>query len=414
MSAFFVVSSVFFMFPLLSPALGGVVVYPFLFYALAHGLRQRLRLASVPLVPAAALAALAVGLIDPVGTFRFAAFGLALLFLGLCARDARRFEFLLGLGAIHAVVVVVQLALVTAGFEIDFSEIFRGLYGGLLPATGQHIDYNAFSQFDIYVPRVAGLSREPAFASVLFTGLAFVAARLGRWRLFMLFALACLCTLSKIVFPLLAALALAWPADGRERRASAAAVAGHLALFAAVHLALIYAVRLNLDAVRLAMELDASFYHRLIGLHTFATQWDELSVLGNSIDRISQASIFQDYEFLADRRAFLDGSVVSKLAVDFGYLGLAAYAVAAACLARSWRHVLAIAVGGLFINGKVSPATVLLSWLLAGMHWRLPALLGVAPLPAGRLPRAARRSRRHLPALLRSPPPAAPTAPEPS
>lgn len=374
MSAFFVVAAVFFMFPLLSPALGGVVVYPFLLYGLWQGLRRRLALAAVPTLLAVAVATLVAGLVDAVGVLRLVAFALGVAFLHLCAGDPRRMRLLLALGAVHAAVVIVQLVLVTAGFEVDFSELFRRFYGDLLPATGMHIDYNAFSQFDLFVPRVAGLSREPAFASVLFIGLAFVAARTGRWRLLLLFTAALLCTLSKVAFPLLLALGLAWSAAGTGRRSglwNLASAAGRLAAFVGVHLALVYAVYLNLDAVELAMGLDASFYHRFIGLHTFATQWDELALLGNSYDRLAASSAFQDYEFLADRRAFLDGSVVSKLVVDFGYFSLAAYAVAVAGLSRSWWHAVSLALGGMFINLlSVSPATVLLFWLLSGMYLR--------------------------------------------
>lgn len=382
MSALFLISAVFFAFPLLSPAVG-MVLYPFLLQGLVWAARARIPLSSIQqsVVVTTALSLLIV--VDATGFVRLCAFFLGFIFFHFSANEPRHLGVLLKLMSMHAWITIGQLLLVMAGVPLDFSEIFRALYGSLLPPTGIHIDYNAFSQFDFFIPRVAGLSREPAFASLLFLSFTAIALRLRHWRLVLLFATALLCTLSKVVFPLLVALALSWPTDTRRRQPAALRVLINLATFTGFHLLLVYLVLQNLELIEFAMALDASFYHRFIGLHTLATQWDVLAWFGNSIDRVSTAPIFASYEFLDDRRAFLDGSVVSKLVIDFGYFGVAVYALVVSLLSKHWRTTLGLGLGGLFINFlSVSPATLVVFWLLCGKHDRLAALPSLRYRPA--------------------------------
>lgn len=346
-----------------------MVLYPFLLF----GLRDAL-VWPIPNSRASAVAILLLfgtgllTLIDPVAAARTLAFCCGLCFLHVAMKDPRKRALILNLTAVHAWIVITQLALVMGGIEIDFSKLLRLVYGPLLPPTGIHIDYNAFSQIDLFIPRVAGLSREPAFASVLFLGMTFVAVRIKRYKLAILFTAATLCTLSKIVFPLILALALSWFAKrGLSRRIRSIAI--NFALVATIHLGVILAVAFFLEEVEVAMALDASFYHRFIGLYTFATQWDVIRWAGNSIDTISQADIFSTYEFLDDKRAFLDGSVISKIAVDFGYAALLLYFLLISILCARWPTIVATVVAGIFINLiSVSPATILLFWLATGLY----------------------------------------------
>lgn len=368
MSLLFVISALFFTFPLLSPAVG-MVLYPFLLLGIRDAVDWRIPRARAPAI----VGVLAVGtgllaLVDPVSAARTIAFCCGLCFLHVAMRDPVKRDFLLRLTKYHAWIAIAQLLLVTSGIELDFSKVLRAIYGPLLPPTGIHIDYNAFSQIDLFIPRVAGLSREPAFASVLFVGMTFVALRVERPRLAALFMLATLCTLSKIAFPLILALAFAWLVRPGSPRTVRSTVKNLLVLIL-VHVLMITAVSYFVEEVELAMALDASFYHRFIGLHTFATQWDVIHWMGNSIDDLSRADIFATYEFLDDRRAFLDGSVVSKLAADFGYAALLLYVLLVAVICPRWTAVIAVSLGGIFINLiSVSPATILFFWLSTGLY----------------------------------------------
>lgn len=365
MSLLFVISAVFFAFPLLSPAIG-IVLYPFLLDGLGRVVRWRTNGRTAIWLVLLIAPVLMLTIVDPVAVVRIIAFAFGLAFLHQCMRSDSRRRLLLTLAAVHAWVVILQLILVIAGIPLDFSAVFRAIYGGLLPPTGIHIDYNAFSQLDLFIPRVAGLSREPAFASVFFLGFTFVAWRSGHRKHIALFAAATLCTLSKIIFPLILALAIVACADTTRHRRWTTTCANAL-IISALHLVVILAVYFMLEEAELAMALDASFYHRIIGLHTFATQWDNIPWIGNGMDLLSRANIFATYEFLDDKRAFLDGSVISKVAVDFGYAGLIVYVAIVSAVCTRWQAAVALSIGGMFINLlSVSPATILLFWLLSG------------------------------------------------
>ncbi|SEK57475.1 hypothetical protein SAMN05216359_102254 [Roseateles sp. YR242] len=367
MSLFFIISAVFFTFPLLSPAVG-MVLYPFLLLGVRDAIDWRIPTSRLlPLMVCGAAGMAVLGLVDPVSAARTTAFFCGLCFLHVAMQHPAKREFMLSLMKLHAWVVIAQLLLVLIGVEIDFSQVLRAIYGPLLPPTGIHIDYNAFSQFDLFLPRVAGLSREPAFASVLFVGMTFIALRMRRRLLAGLFTVATLCTLSKIVFPLILALLFVWRTPAEQTRTWRSMTLNFL-FFVAIHLVVIAGVAFFIEETELAMQLDASFYHRIIGLHTFATQWDVIHWFGNGIDDLSRADIFQNYEFLDDRRAFLDGSVTSKLAADFGYAALFLYALLVSFLCTRWTAVLAVAIGGIFINLiSVSPATIMFFWVATGL-----------------------------------------------
>lgn len=372
MSALYVLSAVFFAFPLLAPAVG-IVLYPFLLQGAVWAARLRIPLSTVVPLTFIAGAVLLLVLADPVGLLRIIAFLFGITFVAVLVRSPARLQLLLKLAAVHAVIVLLQLIVVMAGVPLDFSEVLRSAYGSLLPPTGLHIDYNAFSQWDVFIPRVAGLNREPAFASLLFLGFLIIAFKLKERRLALLFLVAVVCTMSKVVFPLAAAIVISLQGSQQRQHSRAVRLLRNLAVFVGVHLLVIIAVRMNLELVEIAMALDASFYHRFVGLHTLASQWDQIAWFGNSINRVSSDAIFADYEFLDDRRAFLDGSAVSKLAVDFGRVGIIVYAVAAASVCRNAFAAAGLALGGLFINLlSVSPATLLSFWLLSGMHTTLP------------------------------------------
>jgi hypothetical protein len=84
---------------------------------------------------------------------------------------------------------------------------------------------------------------------------------------------------------------------------------------------------------------------------------------------------FADYEFADNARAFLDGSVLPKILVDFGYAAVIGYILVLARFVRDPAAMLALCVTGLFINYlSVSPATVMTFALLSGAYFdRRPA-----------------------------------------
>lgn len=358
----------FFVFPLFAPALGGTVVYPFVLYGGYLLWRRRMDLSEFRVLAAGALLIAVYALVDAATAFRMLAFIFGGMFLLHTLADERRRALMLRMAAWHVVVVLLQFLLVIAGVGLDFSELFRSVYGPLLPPTGIHIDYNAFSQWDVFLPRVAGLNREPAYGCVLFLGFMTLALQAHRWRLATLLAAAVVCTLSKIVFPLLLALGVAWILGKRAQGPGVFAFVGKLLAFSAINLLLILFVKANIELVESAMQLDASYFHRFAGLYTLAERFDSLLALGNSQSSVGAAAIFADYEFLNDRRAFLDGSVLSKLAVDLGYVAAALYALVLAWCANNWAAGIALAIAGVFINFlSVAPATILLFVVLAGM-----------------------------------------------
>jgi uncharacterized membrane protein YbhN (UPF0104 family) len=202
---------------------------------------------------------------------------------------------------------------------------------------------------------------------------------------------AVLCTLSKIAFPLILAIGLVNICQRRALRRNLLKFGVRLFAFLAFNLCVIWAVKANVELVEATMLLDASYYHRFVGLYTISEEFDKFSVIGNSQAAVKSDAIFSDYEFRDDQRAFLDGSVLSKIFVDDGYVAAALYSVLVASLSASWLAVIALALAGLFINFlSLSPATILLFVLLCGM----------APMPPP-LTRNINRKRRRLTFFLR-------------
>lgn len=368
MTATYRVCLFFFVFPLFAPALGGTVVYPFVLYGGYLLWQRRMNLGEFRVLATGLVLTAVYALVDAATALRMLAFIFGGLFLLHTLADPARRALMLRMAVWHGLIVLLQFVLVVSGIGLDFSELFRAVYGPLLPPTGIHIDYNAFSQWDIFLPRVAGLNREPAYGCVLFLGFLALAVQARRWRQAAVLAAAIVCTLSKIVFPLLLALGIAWALGRRSPGRGPGPFLGKLLAFSAINLLLIVLVKANIELVESAMQLDASYFHRFVGLYTLAERFDALLALGNSQGGVGAAAIFADYEFLNDRRAFLDGSVLSKLAVDLGYVAAALYALVLAWFAANWAASIALAIAGLFINFlSVAPATILLFIVLAGM-----------------------------------------------
>ena len=305
-------------------------------------------------------------MVSPSSTIRLLAFIFGCSFLIYTLQDAKRRLLMLRFGAAHAAIVLFQLTLVLLGVELDFSLLLRSVYGELLPPTGIHIDYNAFSQFDIFLPRVAGLNREPAFGCILFLCLCIVGIQARRRALTVLLGAATLATLSKVLFPILAAFVL-----GRLLSTKASSTPPSMryitkaGAFLVLNMIVLAGVKLNIELVEAAMVLDASFFHRIVGFYALAEQAGDFRLVGGSQDLISAAHIYSDYEFRNEPRAFLDGSVVSKVVVDFGSIAAGVLSLAVAWFATSWAAAAALAVAGLFINFlSLSPATILLFVLL--------------------------------------------------
>lgn len=357
----------FFVFPIFSPALGGTVVYPFVLYGFYLFFRTRWTRNNLLLLFVSFELGLAYCLVDMAGAIRLIAFVFGCYFVRHTLLDKSRSDLMMRYATWHAVIVLIQFLLVLVDVPIDFSQIVGSIYGGLLPPTGINIDYNAFSQFDLFLPRVAGLNREPAFACILFLGLLSVALSKRRLALTALMVLAVFCTLSKIAFPLVLALLITCLPWGKERPRRFIGFAGKLLVFALINVGLLISVKSNVELIETAMLLDASFYHRFIGLHTISEEFSAFSVIGNSRDVVSAAPIFADYEFRDEKRAFLDGNVIAKLLVDFGYIAAALYWLAVGLIAASVPAAAALAIAGVFTNIlSLAPATVLLFVLLCG------------------------------------------------
>lgn len=375
---------VFFTFPLLAPAINETVVYPFLLAGLVLFAGHRfgkLELRYV-LVASVLIAPCVVG--DPITCLRLLSFYLSCVFFAyVCASEAR-LNFMLAAGMVHAVIVCVQFALLWAGVELDFSVLLRAIYGPLLPGTGTHIDYNAFSQLDIFFPRVAGINREPAFAAVLFLGLGFIAMQRRRTGYAWLFLLATLFSLSKVVFALIPSYALLyWSLRRPEKAGGGWGVLSNVLIFIASQAVFYLGIYLFSEPVAGLAALDASFYHRIIGHLTVATDPGSFNILGSSWAEMSRQAAFADYEFKDFQRGFFDGSVVAKLLLDFGWVITLFYVVAVSALARNWQSVLALSIGGMFINLlSVSPATVITFMNLCALPYLLSAPLhrGTRPL----------------------------------
>lgn len=375
----FALGILFFAFPLLAPAINDTVIYPYIFLGVAL-------LPSLRLIPrhfcifVAAASLLGVScLFDLSASVRTVAFYVSCLFLCRLLNDDRYRELLFKAACVHAMIVIAQFALLFIDVEVDFSVILRAIYGPLLPGTGSHIDYNAFSQLDFYFPRVAGLNREPAFAAVLFLGLFAISLIERRFARSLLFAAATICTLSKIVVVLLPVYLMIVISTRIKGRQTVGAVAGHFALFVASQFLVLAAIGLFSELIRDLAALDASFYHRFIGLVTLATEPEKFNLLGSSWPSLSKLGELSDYEFVDFQRGFFDGSVVPKMITDFGYLSALVYAMTIAVLARNWVCVLAVSFGGIFVNLlSVSPATVLTFVTLCGLGYRVPPVANKA------------------------------------
>ncbi len=362
------IAIVFFTFPLLAPAINDTVIYPFIFVGLALCAAQHFNSKEL-LLPAATVAVLGLcAIFDPLTSLRMASFYFACLFFVKVLSTPRLRKFMLSMGYLHAWVIIAQFTLLLAGIEIDFSKVLRVLYGPLLPGTGEHIDYNAFSQFDFFFPRVAGINREPAFAAVLYLAWLSLSIQDGkRWRS-LIFLAAMLFSLSKIILALLPVYALVVLSLRAPATRTAWGRVGNFAVFVVSQLviyAIIYAFQ---DAISGVADLDASFYHRFIGMLTVARSPHEFGLIGSSWSDLIKLPSIADYEFLNFRRGFFDGNLLPKLLVDFGWVALTIYVMLVVKFARNWINVLAVSYGGLFINLlSVSPATVATFILLLGM-----------------------------------------------
>lgn len=368
----FAVGILFFAFPLLAPAFNDTVIYPYIL--LGVGLLPSLRLTprNFAIFVVAAMLLGVSCLFDLSASVRTVAFYVSCLFLCRLLDDDRYRELLFRAACLHAAIVIVQFTLLLVDIEVDFSTILRAIYGPLLPGTGSHIDYNAFSQFDFYFPRVAGLNREPAFAAVLFLGFCAISLIERRFARSMLFAAATICSLSKIVVVLLPVYLMVMVSARIKGRRTTGTFVGYFTLFIASQVLMLASVLLFSDLIRELAALDASFYHRFIGLVTLATEPERFNLLGSSWISLSKLGELSDYEFVDFQRGFFDGSVIPKMITDFGYLAALMYAITVAVIARNWVCVLAVSFGGIFVNLlSVSPATVLTFVALCGLGFRV-------------------------------------------
>lgn len=375
---------IFFTFPLLAPAINETVIYPFLLVGLVLFVRRRFQLTELSFILVGATLLLPCAATDPITALRLLSFYFSCIFFAYVAASPARLDFLITAGAVHAGIITFQFLLVTAGIEIDFSVMLRAVYGTLLPGTGTHIDYNAFSQLGIFIPRVAGINREPAFAAVLFFGLGFIAWQRQRRQVALMCVLAMLLSLSKVVFALLPSyLLLLWSLRRPESR-SASSIAGRLMAIVLSQVVFYLGIRALTPLVTDLSALDASFYHRFIGHLTVANDPGAFNLLQSSWDQLAHSPDFAQYEFRDFQRGFFDGSVVAKMLLDFGWFMVGLYAIAIACLTRNWQAALALSFGGLFINLlSVSPATVITFMNLCALSYlnrspRRPATLAPA------------------------------------
>lgn len=369
----FALGILFFAFPLLAPAINDTVVYPYIFLGVALLPSLRLTPRHFCIFVAAASLLGVICLFDLSASARVVAFYVSCLFLCRLLNDDGYRELLFKAACVHAMIVIVQFTLLFIDVEIDFSVILRAIYGSLLPGTGSHIDYNAFSQLDFYFPRVAGLNREPAFAAVLFLGFCVISLIERHFARSLLFAAATICSLSKIVIVLLPVYLTIMISTRIIGRQTSGAVASRFALFIASQFLVLAAIGHYSEFIRELAALDASFYHRFIGLVTLATEPEKFNLLGSSWASLSKLGDLSDYEFVNFQRGFFDGSVVPKMITDFGYLSALVYAMTVAVLARNWVCVLAVSFGGIFVNLlSVSPATVLTFVMLCGLGYRIP------------------------------------------
>jgi hypothetical protein len=365
---------IFFTFPLLAPAINETVIYPFLLAGPVLFISRRLGPREVGFLGAGAALLAPCAVTDPITALRLLSFYFSCIFFAYVAASPTRLGFLVSAGTVHAAIVVLQFLLLSVGLEVDFSVVLRTVYGPLLPGTGSHIDYNAFSQLDIFFPRVAGINREPAFATVLFLGLGMIAWRQGRRKAALLCALATLFSLSKVLFALLPSYVLLWWSLHRPSNRSVPAMAGRLLVVVASQVAFYLVIHKLSPLVGDLAALDASFYHRFIGHMTVADDPSAFNLLTSSWERLSRLSEFADYEFKDFRRGFFDGSVVAKLLLDFGWLPTVFYALAVSVLSRNWQAALALSLGGLFINLlSVSPATVITFMNLCALTYLRPS-----------------------------------------
>lgn len=368
------IAIIFFAFPLLAPAINETVIYPFLLAGLVVFACRRFQKIELSFLLLGTTLIASCVLQDPITGLRIISFYLSCVFFLYVASNRGRLNFLISAGTVHAAAVVLQFTLLLANIEIDFSSILRAIYGPLLPGTGTHIDYNAFSQFDFFFPRVAGINREPAFAAVLFMGLGFIAHQRGRKVSALLFLLATLFSLSKIVLVLIPCYALMVLSMRSPARRSILSIMGRFAIIIVSQLVFYAAVNAASETVSELAALDASFYHRFIGHLMVATDPAAFEMLGSSWEKLSSLPALSDYEFKDFRRGFFDGSVIAKALVDFGWLPALFYVSAISVVSRNWQSALALSIGGLFINLlSVSPATVVTFINLCGMTYLVAA-----------------------------------------
>lgn len=367
---------IFFTFPLLAPAVNETVIYPFLLAGLILFIGRRFRRTELSFVLLGAALLSPCAATDPITSLRLLSFYFSCIFFAYVAASPARLNFLISAGAVHAGIVALQFLLLLAGIEIDFSVVLRAIYGPLLPGTGTHIDYNAFSQLDIFFPRVAGINREPAFAAVLFLGLGVIAWQRRRPRVALLFAAATLFSLSKVIFALVPSYAMLLWSLRRPAGRSTTQVAGRFVVIVLSQVVFYLGTRALTPLVTDLSALDASFYHRFIGHLTVANDPGAFNFLQSSWERLSRSPDFADYEFRDFQRGFFDGSVVAKMLLDFGWLPVCFYAVALAVLTRNWQAAVAVSLGGLFINLlSVSPATVITFMNLCALSYLSSATL---------------------------------------
>lgn len=364
---------IFFTFPLLAPAINETVIYPFVLAGLILFNCRRFRRTELTfmLLGAALLALCAVT--DPLTSLRLLSFYFSCIFFAYVTASPVRLNFLITAGAVHAAIIVMQFLLLLFGIEVDFSVMLRAIYGPLLPGTGNHIDYNAFSQLDIFIPRVAGINREPAFAAVLFLGMGVIVWQRQQHKVVFLFALATLLSLSKVIFALLPAYALLFWSLRTPARYSVLAVVARTMVIILSQLIFYLFIEAQSPLFTEISVLDASFYHRFIGHLTVANAPGLFNILGSSWEHLTRMPDFVDYDFKDFQRGFFDGSVITKMLLDFGWLPTGFYIVAIAVLSRNWKAALALSFGGLFINLlSVSPSTVITFMNLCALSYLNP------------------------------------------
>lgn len=354
----------FFSFPLISPAIDNIVIYPYIFlgayfFSLFYFSNLQwffIACSSIVMVCCAAF--------DLIAVLRFISFILSCFFVVGVLGINRYRDFFYKIMIIHALIIISQFALVIFGVNIDFSIIFKSLYGDLLPSVGSHIDYNAFSQFGLYLPRVAGLNREPAYASILFLSVAYLLFLERKMIAASIMMVAVLVSLSKIVIVILPVLFIIYLCRN-EKKGNGVVI--NVLSFCGVQIFIFSIIGLSYNYLIEVAQLDASFYHRFIGSLMVYRYPEQFSLFGESWSSMIKMPELSDYEFLLNQRAFFDGSVIPKFIVDYGWIPLFLFVFCVALVSRRWFNSAAIAMAGIFLNLiSVSPATVLLFVVLCG------------------------------------------------